>query len=275
MKRDKLLYLLLFTLFFLPAIACSFGNASDAAVPTTASESASPSVEKQVPEKSVVPTAAEPPGEPPVPGGASILDAGAADIMEELPGSYTFSREIPDGTSQRGSLKVTGSGIGFRFDWAGTTSGLALVIGSSVAVSSHEDCGVVFYDIYPDRSMSAMWLDWGDSHPGTEFLEPASAMQGKEITGRYIIEGYNPDGSDYGGTVEIKKLGDAFDVYWETGGGTSNFEGIGIIRDQRLAVSYGDSSCAVYHYQVRDDGSLEGVIGFPGGKTGTEIAAPE
>ena len=249
------------------SLACSLGGltGSDEAPttqPTIAADQSVPTIPAAASDEQ--PSAALPPAvEPDAPDGPPV----------RLEGSYFYNRTGSDGASKNGSLSVSEFGAGFAFDWDDNV-GLALKSGPSLAVAAGEDCGVVFYDILPDKSLASMWMD-GRGVPGTEFLKPTTSIQGKDLSGAYDIEGYNPDDSVYGGTVTIDQLGSIYSVYWATGSGANaaDYYGIGIARNARLAVAYGGDHCVVYYYHIKPDGSLDGIIGYQDGSSGTETAA--
>ncbi len=74
------------------------------------------------------------------------------------------------------------------------------------------------------------------------------------IAGLYTVEGRNPDGSAYGGSVAIGNLGtNQYRVTWEVGG---TYEGIGVLSGDLLVVE-GDFNDPVF-YVVMPDGELHG-----------------
>ena len=257
------------TTCLLLSLACSLGgltgsDEAPAAQPTIPAAGGQTVPTKPGPAPDAKPTTAPP---------AAAEDDGPAGPPPPLEDSYFYNRSGPDGASKNGSLTVSEFGIGYQFKWDDNI-GLALKSGPALAVAAGEECGVVFYDILPDKSLASMWMDWGGV-PGTEFLKPTTLIQGKDLSGEYAIEGYNPDGSAYGGAVTINPLGSIYSVYWATGSGSNaaDYYGIGIARDARLAVAYGGDHCLVYLYHIQPDGSLDGTIGNQDGRIGAENAA--
>jgi hypothetical protein len=187
-----------------------------------------------------------------------------------LEGRYSFVRTGPVGTLKNNALTVSEYGSGFFFEWSDNV-GLGIKHESSLAVAAGDSCGVAFYSVQPGNTMAGLWMGW-NGELGTEFLVPNSAVEEGDLTGTYAIEGYNPDGSVYGGTATFAPLGSIYSVYWETGSGDSalDFAGIGFVRDERLAVAYGEDYCQVYHYRILPDDSLDGIIGYPDGGIGSE-----
>jgi hypothetical protein len=83
------------------------------------------------------------------------------------------------------------------------------------------------------------------------------AADTKDITGRYSCEGTNPAGQTYKGTVEITKKGDTYHLAWSIGAG-DNYEGLGILEGDTLAVSYYGGATGVVVYKVQKGGKLVG-----------------
>ena len=76
-----------------------------------------------------------------------------------------------------------------------------------------------------------------------------------ELEGRYAIDGTNPDGSSYGGEVDITFQNGAYQVTWYIG--ESLYVGVGELEGTTLTVDYGDAFPAIY--RVRSDGVLDGI----------------
>jgi hypothetical protein len=71
-----------------------------------------------------------------------------------------------------------------------------------------------------------------------------------DIAGKWKCKGTNPNGKEYEGTVEITKDGDTYKVAWTLGGGADNYDGVGILEGDVLAVSFGDG---VVVYKIEKD----------------------
>src|SRR5207244_11606828 len=74
------------------------------------------------------------------------------------------------------------------------------------------------------------------------------AAETPDITGRDTCEGTNPDGKTYKGQVVIACEGDTYHVKWALAGG-DNYEGLGILEGNVLAVSYSGTIAGVIVYQ--------------------------
>ena len=88
--------------------------------------------------------------------------------------------------------------------------------------------------------------------------------------GSYDVQGSNPDGSKYTGTVTVTRTGDTYRVTWRVG--DTRYDGTGIGNKEFLAVSYrsGDESgLALYG---ADGGNWKGIWTYAGGsKIGAEL----
>jgi hypothetical protein len=92
------------------------------------------------------------------------------------------------------------------------------------------------------------------------------------LAANYRIEGANPDGTPYGGTVQVAARGAAWQFTWRTG---SESGGIAVASGDAVAVAVGGAQCAVVLYRVGADGALQGTWVPPeGGALGNETATP-
>jgi hypothetical protein len=83
--------------------------------------------------------------------------------------------------------------------------------------------------------------------------------------GTYKVEGKNPSGSTYEGTVTVTKTGDTYNVVWDVGG--TKYVGTGIGNDEFIAITYrsgNDTGLALYGH---DGNNWKGVWTYAGGKT--------
>ena len=84
-------------------------------------------------------------------------------------------------------------------------------------------------------------------------VSPASPTD--NIAGRYSIEGANPNGSTYGGEVNITVDSGVYDFRWRISNGDT-YRGKGRLRGKTLSVDWGQQYPVIY--QVGDDGTLRG-----------------
>jgi hypothetical protein len=73
-------------------------------------------------------------------------------------------------------------------------------------------------------------------------------------TGNYRVQGTNPNGSTYQGTLTIERSGPLYQVRWKIGKDT--YEGQGTLNGSTLTVDWGQPDPVIY--QVMNDGTLEG-----------------
>ena len=107
---------------------------------------------------------------------------------------------------------------------------------------------------------------------GLFMIAPASAQS---ISGKYAVEGTNPDGSSYRGTVEITPTSDTTcAIDWMTGNTTS--QGICSRKGSTFAAAYVlGGAFGLVVYEVLDDGSLDGIWTIAGQNgSGTEKLTP-
>jgi hypothetical protein len=94
------------------------------------------------------------------------------------------------------------------------------------------------------------------------------------VGGSYNVHGTNPNGSTYGGTVQITPTGSSCRITWQTGSTSSS--GICMLANKAFAASYilqGQQGLVVY--ELQSDGSLKGwwtIAGQTG--VGTENLTP-
>ena len=91
----------------------------------------------------------------------------------------------------------------------------------------------------------------------TSVTAAAERASESDFTGTYACEGKNPDGSPYGGIVEILKVRDTYLVRWTLSNET-RVVGVGIFSGGVLAVSYFGGSPALVVYSATTDGRLDG-----------------
>jgi len=198
----------------------------------------------------------------------STSSATAPDIA----GKYDLTGTNPDGGSYQGTLEVITRGDVYQFRWnAGSQyDGIGVQNGKIVAVAyttgaNGEGCGVVDYDIRGDGSLTGKWGYWGKNEAGTE---DATRTRGSGLAGEYDGTGKNPNGTSYKVKISVEPAGSLYRFVW-----SNNTDGLGIKRGNNVAVGIGGSRCGFVMYEVKSDGSLDGVWGGGGSdKTGTEKA---
>lgn len=87
---------------------------------------------------------------------------------------------------------------------------------------------------------------------------PRAAQNEASLAGVYICEGLNPEGHPYTAVLEIAEYGQHIRARWTFPDGPPAF-GVGLLRDQVLAISYfGPRSVGLIVYQVEDDKIVAG-----------------
>ena len=192
-----------------------------------------------------------------------------------LGGRYTVFGTNPDGGEYTGSLEVIPRGGVYQFRWnAGTQyDGIGVTNGRIVAVAfasgtNGTGCGVVDYTVMSDGTLDGRWGYWGTSAGGTE---RARRVSGRGLEGEYNATGSNPDGKRYQVDISVQAAGSGYKFTW-----SNKSEGFGIRRGDNVAVGIGGERCGFVTYEIKADGSLDGVWGGYGSeRTGTEKATKQ
>jgi len=201
----------------------------------------------------------------------STAPATPADIA----GKYNVTGTNADGGGYKGSLEVIPHGDVYQFRWsAGSQSdGVGIINGGVVAVAfasgaNGKGCGVVDYTIKSDGMLDGKWGYWGKDESGTE---RASRTGGSGLVGDYDAMGTNPDGKEYKEKLTVESAGNLYKFSW-----SNNTEGLGIKQGDNVAVGIGGARCGFVAYEIKSDGTLDGIWGGYGSeKTGTEKATKE
>ncbi|HEV8587713.1 MAG TPA: hypothetical protein VGQ72_02470 [Pyrinomonadaceae bacterium] len=192
-----------------------------------------------------------------------------------IAGKYNIVGTNPNGTAYRGELQVIEHGDVYQFRWnAGNQyDGVGVVNGNVVAVSfaggpNGTGCGVVDYNIQSDGSLIGRWGYWGKDEAGTE---NATRTSGSGLAGEYDATGKNPNGTAYKVKITVEPAGNLYHFVW-----SNNTDGVGITEGDNVAVGIGGSRCGFVAYEIKADGTLDGVWGGYGSdKTGTEKATKQ
>jgi len=193
----------------------------------------------------------------------------------DIAGKYNVIGSNPDGGPYKGTLEVIAHGDVYQFRWnAGTQyDGVAVQNGKMVAVAyangpDGKGCGVIDYDIQSDGALAGKWGYWGVNEAGSE---TANRTAGSDLVGEYDATGKNPDGKQYKATLKVEPAGNLHRFVW-----SNNTDGMGIKRGNNVAVGIGGSRCGFVTYEVKSDGTLDGIWGGSGtDKTGTEKATKQ
>lgn len=86
----------------------------------------------------------------------------------------------------------------------------------------------------------------------TILLTPITALAGS-LSGKYTVNGRNPNGSAYNGTVQIIDNNGAVAMSWQVG---NTYSGVGKIEGRVLTVDWGADAPVIY--VINADGTLYG-----------------
>lgn len=100
---------------------------------------------------------------------------------------------------------------------------------------------------------------------------PAIFQQTESVVGVYLCRGVNPDGTTYEGIAEIVRYQEVYMMRWTLPDGIVVF-GIGIAKDDMLAVSYDGGAPGIIVYKAEGDDRLVGewTMGGIGGRKMSE-----
>jgi hypothetical protein len=195
-----------------------------------------------------------------------------ADLPINLEGRYSIDGINPNRGRYTGSLEVVAHGDVYEFRWnvGSKYDGIGVKNGKLVAVSftnggDGSGCGVINYIVRSDGTLDGVWGNWGTNASGTE---RARHVSGRGLEGRYAATGTNPSSTRYQVDISVRAKGSGYTFNW-----SNNSEGFGVRVGQNLAVGFGGTRCGFVAYEVKADGSLNGVWGGYGSElTGTEKA---
>jgi hypothetical protein len=186
----------------------------------------------------------EPNVTPPVPTLATPAPPPTADepgsaVLANLAGTYDITSSAnPGGAgSYKGTVRISERATDlFDMEWTIPGSpyrGVALRHGSvlGVAWGPGNDYGVVVYKVRGGRLEGRWGLAAGNAL-GSEVLEGPSGLSGAYR----IVSGRNPNGTAYGGKVEITPAGDFYRVSWNTPGAA--YRGLGLLENDVFVVAW-------------------------------------
>ena len=98
----------------------------------------------------------------------------------------------------------------------------------------------------------------------------ATAAFAADPVGSYSVEGKNPSGTSYDGTVTVTSTGQTYKVVWDIGGTT--YTGTAIGNKDFIGVSYQSGDNTGLALFGEDGGNWQGVWTYAGGTSmGTEV----
>lgn len=104
------------------------------------------------------------------------------------------------------------------------------------------------------------------------FLAVSSAGAA-DLTGQYTVDGRNPNGERYTGTLTLRPLGQGWSAEWRT---PDTSRGIGLSDGRTLVLAYGGDDCGVVAWDATRPGRLGGQWTLDGqiGREQASIEAP-
>lgn len=196
----------------------------------------------------------------------------ASPSDSDIAGTYAVTGTGLDGQEYTGTMTIEPQDSLYRVSWTigdgETYSGLGIYAAGQFSVGwGNESCSVVTYDI-EGQALDGEWFVLGDPRFGTE-QATRTAGEGTSIAGEYAVNGNNPDGSTYEGTLTIAPQGEMWQFDWQVG---NTFTGIGLQQGDRVTVGWGEDNCAIAVYDVTA-GELQGTWGIAdGAQLGKETA---
>jgi hypothetical protein len=252
-----------FAVLSLVLTACGGNNATATEVPTEAivSPTKAPTV---MPTE--VPTA--------VPTEMPTQAAPTVSALKGVEGAYTVSGTNPDGSTYEGTLDVAASGDAYTWSWNNAEyKGVGLKQDDVVSVGwGGDECYVVSYVIGDDGVLTGKWTDMSISGVGSDIATPTE-NKAAGLEGLYNAAGKNPDGSEYGCSLQVTKKGEVYEWYWFSCG---EYTGVGIQDGNVVSVAYGSENCSAISYHIEDNGTLKGTWAYVGqSDLGTEVDTPK
>ena len=185
-------------------------------------------------------------------------------IWQVLPGQSLGGMSY-SGVTRIAKLKNT-----YKFFWnlsTGTRSGIALLENGKFFVGwgeGEERYGVVAYKIGREGSLWGKWAN-DSGQVGTELLTGGKPGQ---LEGKYQLKGTNYNGGEYGGTVELRKTGDTYQIFWDNG---VEYRGVAFLSGDYLVVGWGKTgNPGAAIYEIKDGRAVGQLTLFSSSKIMTE-----
>jgi hypothetical protein len=191
--------------------------------------------------------------------------ASAEEIGGAITGEYALAGATASGDGYQGSVEIAPNGRTFRVQWTRPAPleqrGFALRLDNVLGVVADdpsEDYGIVLYRVNGGHLEGIWQSDHGSvvRALGDENLDGPAMLEG-----RFEISlGRNPDGSQYGGWVEIKRAGAIYLVDWYTP--QPRYIGTGILMGNVFVVGYGAAHrSGVAAFCLQNPALMEGITG--------------
>lgn len=186
--------------------------------------------------------------------------------------TYNIKGKNPDGSTYGGTISFNcdAEAVVCPVSWSNGETGIAMAnMGMAAAYGDDETYGLAMY-VYSsaDGTMSGAWAMAANTDVVSN--ETIQGFSPETVAGTYNIEGTNPDGSTYKGTLSLKRLNGYFSVVWNVGGELT--KGIGIYRNGVLGIAFGPgANFGIAVYEAAEDRTFNGNwIGSGGTAVGSE-----
>ena len=174
----------------------------------------------------------------------------------ELAGIYRVSGTNPNGSQYHGMVALSRNRDEFTLTWwidEQVLHGTGRVADKMLVVN-WGDKDPVNYTFGDGGVLDGVWANGS----ATETLVPIATSASEPRTlrlGKYKVEGRNPNGTRYAGTVTITKHGKVYQLSWAIG--STSYKGSGTLKDNLLIVNWGSPTPVIY--ALTDNGSLSGL----------------
>jgi len=173
-------------------------------------------------------------------------------------GTWTITEAATiEGQPYQGAVEIARQGEAFHVQWeteAGSYPGIGLLRGSHLFVGwGNETAGVVIYQIGDDGTLEGQWTNFVANGIGTE---QAQRTGDGSLEGTYQLTGRNADGTEYTGSLDIRRTGEVFHLAW--GGKAGTATGVGIQIDKLLVVGYGVGGSGVIDWEFTEKNTATG-----------------
>ncbi|GAB2177881.1 hypothetical protein [Dongia sp. agr-C8] len=180
-------------------------------------------------------------------------------------GIYQLAGQNAAGEGYQGTATIKPNGTTFRLKWSRPAPleqrGYGLQLDNVLGIAADdpsEDYGIVLYRVQGGH-LEGIWRSDGGGRTATLGAENLDGPEGLE--GSFDITlGRNPDGSDYGGRVEIRRAGAIYLVDWYTP--KLRYIGTGVLMGNVFVVGYGEQHrSGVAAYCMQSVRQVEGITG--------------
>ncbi len=194
--------------------------------------------------------------------------AGYQQQTLDLGGLYLVDGTNPNGSRYRGMVALTQAGNQYRFTWwiqRQVFSGVGQFAGRMLVVNWGAKSPVIY-----NVASNGLFGEWADGSAAEKLVPFARAASSsvRSPEGSYSVDGRNPNGSRYRGTVNITRIADHYRFDWKVG--TQSYHGDGTMDGNVLVVNWGSATPVIY--AIAENGTLNGL--WDAGRAG-EILTPE